>query len=196
MIVVVAGATGFIGAPLVAALKSKGHEVRVLARSPEKAKAALGVTAAFPWSGAGGEPPLEALAAADAVVNLAGESIAGGRWTAKRKALLRGSRIDATRNLVRAIGKATPRPRVLINGSAIGYYGDRPDGDLDENAAPGHDFLADLCREWEIAAQNVESLGVRLVTLRTGLVLGKNGGALDKMLLPFKLGAGGKLGSG
>lgn len=196
MIVTLTGATGFIGRKLVPALKEKGHIVRILARDPERAKVALDPDGAWAWDALAGPPPLDALAGADAVIHLAGESLADGRWTAKRKAALRASRIDATRNLVRALKDASPRPKTLISASAIGYYGDRPDGSLDENTAPGAGFLADLCREWEVAAQNAEPLGMRVVYLRTGVVIGKGGGALGKMTLPFKMGVGGKLGSG
>lgn len=199
MIVTVAGATGFIGRALVKRLRDERHHVRALARVPAKAARLLGLAEddVWRWDAAAGEPPPEAFLGADAVVNLVGESLADGRWTRARKAALRASRIDATRNLVRALAKLPEnrRPAILVSGSAIGYYGDRPDEALDEDAAPGHDFLADLCREWEIAAHGAEPLGMRLVLLRTGLVLGA-GGALQKMVLPFKLGVGGRLGSG
>jgi hypothetical protein len=133
---------------------------------------------------------------ADAVVNLAGASIAGGRWTKERKELLRTSRIDATRALVHALAKMNARPRVLVSASAIGIYGDRGDEVLTEESKPGTDFLGGLAHEWEAEALKAEALGIRVVVARFGIILSRHGGALAKMLLPFKLGAGGRLGSG
>jgi hypothetical protein len=133
---------------------------------------------------------------ADAVVNLAGTSIAGGRWTKARKELLLTSRIDTTRALVNALAKMSARPRVLVSASAIGIYGDRGDEVLTEESKPGTDFLAGLAREWEAEAMKAEALGIRVVLARFGIILAQHGGALAKMLLPFKLGAGGRLGSG
>jgi uncharacterized protein (TIGR01777 family) len=133
---------------------------------------------------------------ADAVVNLAGASIAGGRWTKARKQLLRTSRIDTTRALVGALAKMNVRPRVLVSASAIGIYGDRGDERLTEESKPGTDFLAGLARDWEAEALKAEALGIRVVAARFGIILAKHGGALAKMLLPFKLGVGGSLGSG
>jgi uncharacterized protein len=133
---------------------------------------------------------------ADAVVNLAGASIAGGRWTKERKALLHSSRIDTTRALVNALAKMNARPRVLVSASAIGIYGDRGEEVLTEESKPGTDFLAGLAREWEAEALKAEALGIRVVLARFGIILARQGGALAKMLLPFKLGAGGRLGSG
>ena len=194
MKVVVTGATGFIGRALVAALRTRGNEVRALVRDPAEARAQLG-TDAFPWDS--GKPvPADAMAGADAVVHLAGEGIADKRWTAARKERLRASRVDGTRRVVEAIRAASPRPKVFVSGSAIGYYGDVPEGDVTESSPAGKDFLAELCAAWELEAKAAESLGVRLVLLRTGIVLGPGGGALGKMLLPFKLGAGGPMGSG
>src|SRR5256884_1193832 len=132
----------------------------------------------------------------DAVVNLAGASIAGGRWTKDRKALLHSSRIDTTRALVKALAKMNARPRVLVSASAIGIYGNRGDEVLTEESKPGTDFLAGLAREWETEALKAEELGIRVVLARFGIILARHGGALAKMLLPFKLGAGGRLGSG
>ncbi len=200
MRVVAAGATGFIGTPLCAALVAAGHAVQVLSRSPARHAPSLppGVTA-LPWDP--GQPDGDwagAVAGADAVVNLAGASIASGRWTPARKELLRSSRLAATSALVRAIARAPERsrPRVLVSASAIGYYGDRGDETLTERSRPGNDFLARLCVEWEAAAREAESLGLRVVTPRFGLVLGKGGGALPRMALPFRLFVGGPVGSG
>jgi uncharacterized protein len=138
----------------------------------------------------------EAAVGADAVVNLAGASIGGGRWTAERKGLLRSSRVDTTRALVAALAKMKAQPRVLVSASAIGYYGSRGDESLAEESAAGKDFLASLAREWEAEAQNAEALGIRVVRARFGIILARHGGALAKMLLPFKLGVGGRVGSG
>jgi len=135
-------------------------------------------------------------AGADAVVNLAGASIAGGRWTKERKALLHSSRIDTTRALVNALAKMNARPRVLVSASAIGYYGNCGEEVLTEESKPGTDFLSGLAREWEGEALKAEALGIRVVLARFGIILARHGGALAKMLLPFKLGAGGRLGSG
>lgn len=194
MTVLVTGATGFIGRALVKALRARGDEVRALVRNPAAARAQLG-TDAFPWDD--GKPvPADAIEGVDAVVHLAGEGIADKRWTAARKKRLRDSRIDGTRHVVEAIAAASPRPKVLVSGSAIGFYGDVPEGDVTEGVSAGKDFLAEVCQAWEAEARKAESLGVRVVLLRTGIVLGAGGGALAKMLLPFKLGAGGPMGSG
>jgi uncharacterized protein (TIGR01777 family) len=133
---------------------------------------------------------------ADAVVNLAGASIADGRWTAERKALLRASRIDTTRALVGALAKMNARPSVLVSASAIGFYGNRGSETLTEESKPGADFLAGLAQEWEAEALKAEALGIRVVLARFGIILAREGGALPKMMMPFKIGAGGKLGSG
>jgi len=132
----------------------------------------------------------------DAIVNLAGEAIAGKRWTRARKAEIRRSRVEATRALVDALAAAEPRPRVLVSASAVGYYGDRGDEPLDEAATAGADFLARVCVDWEAEARRAEAFGVRVVLLRLGVVLAPDGGAVSMMLLPFRAGLGGPLGSG
>lgn len=137
-----------------------------------------------------------AAAGADAVVNLSGASIAGGRWSAKRKGVLRSSRVDTTRALVTALAKMNTRPRVLVSASAIGYYGDRADEELAEESASGSDFLAGLCGEWEAEALKAEALGIRAVLVRIGIVLAREGGALPKIMMPFRMFVGGKTGSG
>jgi len=147
------------------------------------------------WNPATGELGGAAVGA-DAVVNLAGASIGGGRWTAGRKALLRSSRIDTTRALVDALAKMNARPSVMVSASAIGVYGNRSDEVLTEESAAGGDFLAGLAREWEAEALKAGALGIRVVLARLGIILAREGGALAKMLLPFKLGVGGRLGSG
>jgi uncharacterized protein (TIGR01777 family) len=189
MRVVVAGGTGFLGRPLVERLEREGHEVRVLSRRPSSARDVA-------WTPDGTVGPwAEKLDGADAVINLAGASIAGSRWTAAHKTRIRDSRIRVTRSLVNAIGQATRRPPVFLSGSAIGYYGPHGDEMLTENAAPGNDFLASVCKEWEAEALRAAT-GTRVVLLRTGLPLERDGGALPQMALPFRLFAGGPVGSG
>jgi uncharacterized protein (TIGR01777 family) len=189
MRIVVAGGTGFLGRPLVERLEREGHEVGVLSRQPSSSKH-------LPWTPDGTTGPwAAAIDGADAVVNLAGESIAGARWTAAHKMQIRESRIRATRSLVTAIQQATRRPAVLLSGSAIGYYGPHGDEPLTEDAAPGDDFLAAVCKDWEAEALRATG-STRVVLLRTGIALEKDGGALPQMALPFKLFAGGPVGSG
>jgi uncharacterized protein (TIGR01777 family) len=189
MKVVVAGGTGFLGAPLVSRLRSEGHDVRVLSR---RARAAHEIS----WTPDGTAGAwASALDDADAVINLAGESIASGRWTSARKGRIHDSRILATRSLVAAIEQSTGRPSVFLSGSAVGYYGARGDEPVTEQTPPGNDFLATVCREWE--AEALRAAGrTRVVLLRTGIVLASDGGALPQMALPFKLFAGGPVGSG
>lgn len=186
MRVLVAGGTGFIGAPLCRALRAAGHEPTVVSRDPAHAE-----EAAVGWDALGA-----AVAAADAVVNLAGESIAGGRWTEERKRALRESRIGTTRALVDAMAASPRRPPVLVNASAVGYYGARGDEALDESAAPGPGFLADVCQAWEREAQRAEASGTRVVRLRLGIVLAADGGALARMLPAFRAFVGGPVGHG
>src|SRR5216684_1451384 len=195
MKILVTGSTGLVGTALAEALARDGHTVCRLVR-PQSVVAA-GTKKGFDvaWNPATGELGGAAVGA-DAVVNLAGASIAGGRWTTERKALLRTSRIDTTRALVNALAKLNARPSVLLSASAIGYYGNRGDEMLTEESKPGADFLAGLAQEWEAEALKAEALGIRVVLARFGIILAREGGALPKMMLPFKFGAGGKLGSG
>ena len=195
MKVLVTGSTGLVGTALVNSLAQVGHTVCRLIRpqSVSTAEAKKGFDVA--WNPATGELG-GAGVGADAVVNLAGASIAGGRWTKARKELLGTSRIDTTRALVHALAKMNARPRVLVSASAIGIYGERGDEVLSEESKPGTDFLAGLAREWEAEALKAEALGIRVVLARFGIIFAQHGGALAKMLLPFKLGAGGRLGSG
>jgi uncharacterized protein (TIGR01777 family) len=192
-----AGGSGFLGAALRTRLEAQGHRVRNLTRralSERGSSNGRGMPVAWAPDGETG-PWASALTDTDIVINLAGENIAAKRWTARRKAALRDSRILATRSLVAAFHDANPRPRALISASGVGYYGPRGDERVTESDGPGDDFLANLCREWEREASAADRL-TRVVTLRTGLVLAAHGGALKKMLLPFKLGGGATLGSG
>jgi uncharacterized protein (TIGR01777 family) len=185
MKIVVAGGTGFLGEPLVQRLLARGDDVTVLTRNPQKVQAGRGMQ----WDGRTQGAWSSEVANADAVINLAGENISEGRWTAERKRRLIDSRLHATRAIVAA------RPRTLINASAVGIYGNRGDESLDESSPRGSGFLADLVEQWENAAREAESFA-RLVILRFGVVLAPDGGALKKLLLPFKLGVGGPIGNG
>jgi uncharacterized protein (TIGR01777 family) len=190
----VTGATGMVGPRVLRML----DRPTVVTRNPDRARQSIGHLAGriVGWDPLAGPPPAEALDGVEAVMHLAGESVAEGRWTAAQKARIRDSRVIGTRNLVQGIRQASKRPSVLVSASAVGYYGDRGDEELTESASPGHDFLADVCVAWEQEAFAAEELGVRVVTERTGIVLGAGGGALAKMLTPFKLSAGGPLGNG
>jgi uncharacterized protein (TIGR01777 family) len=193
MKILVAGATGMVGSALVPALASAGHTVCRLVRPETRTEGRAAVDVAWnPGTGDLGR----AAAGADAVVNLAGASIAGGRWTAARKQLLRTSRVDTTRALVSAIGKMNPRPSVLISASAIGFYGDRGDEVLDEASPPGTGFLAAVAQDWETAALGAERFRTRVVIVRFGIVLARDAGALPRIVQPFRFGVGGRIASG
>jgi hypothetical protein len=196
MRVLVTGATGFIGRALVPILRRDGHELFALVRSEERARSLLGAEVQAVVLSAGTRALREALERSDAVVNLAGEPIMGGRWTEVRRRVLVGSRVHLTTQLVHALTDARPRPKILISGSAVGYYGDRGSEVLHESSPAGTGFLAELCKEWEAAARLAEDFGLRVMSLRTGVVLGRDGGAMAQMLAPFRVGAGGPLGSG
>ncbi len=189
MHVLITGGTGFIGHALCEHLLQAGHAPSVLARDPARARArvpgAVRVLAT-----------LDQARDVEAVVNLAGEPLMAGRWNAARKAEFRRSRLETTQALIAWMARQSVRPRVLVSGSAIGYYGPREEEALDESAAPGGDFTARLCRDWETTAMQAEGLDVRTCRVRTGIVLGADGGALAKMLPPFRLGAGGPMGDG
>lgn len=190
MKIAIAGGSGLIGQPLVGRLAAN-NDVVVLTRNPARVK----VGRAVAWDPATPGDWNREIAAADAVINLAGENIGGGRWTESRKRALVESRMQATQAIVDTL-RAHPRPeRVLVSASAVGYYGSRGDESLDESSAPGDDFLAGLCLRWEAAAKQAEG-SARVVVLRFGIVLAKDGGALAKMLLPFRMFAGGPQGSG
>lgn len=194
MQIVVAGGTGFIGRPLCALLCQEGHRVTLLTRRREEAQRSCGSTVtAVEWNGREAGSWEHCLDGTDAVINLAGAPIADCRWTEARKRWLTESRILTTRLLAEAMSRRTSKPRTLVSASGIGYYGASEDRVLDEDAARGEGFLADLCLAWEAEALRAAEFGVRVVTLRTGMVLEQDGGALAKMLLPFKLFAGGPI---
>ena len=186
MRVLVTGGTGFIGAALCHALTGAGHVPTVVTRDPEHVEGA-----AIGWEGVSA-----AVRESDALVNLAGEPLGSRRWSARQKELIRESRVRATRTLVDAVAAAEPRPRILVNASAVGYYGPREDEALDESAGPGAGFLADVCRAWEQEALRAEDIGLRVARLRLGVVLAADGGALARMLPPFRAFVGGPIGSG
>lgn len=188
MLIAITGSTGLIGSALREALEGAGHQVRPLRRG----SAATGGH----YDIASGWVSPEALAGVDALIHLAGASIGTARWTAARRAEIVASRLDSTRAFVDAIARMEQRPRVLMVASAIGFYGDAGDRVVDEGAPQGTGFLADLVRDWEAEARRAEPLGVRVVSPRFGIVLAKDGGALPQMALPFKIGAGGPIGSG
>ncbi|MBI3996223.1 MAG: TIGR01777 family protein [Candidatus Omnitrophica bacterium] len=192
MKVLITGGTGFLGSRLCERLVRAGHDLCVLTRNPLARIGQAGVQF-LSWDGQEWE---HALAEAQAVINLAGEPIAEGRWTAAQKARIRESRVHATRQLVGRMASRLEKPAVLINASAIGYYGPCGEEEVTEADPPGHGFLAETCRAWEAEAQRAEDLGVRVVRLRLGVVLGPSGGALAKMVPPFVLFLGGPIGSG
>jgi hypothetical protein len=193
--VIIAGATGLIGRHLIEALRARGAAVGVVTRDPARAQRLFGDQAScYPLAD---HKQIETgVNGATAVVNLAGASIAGRRWTAAYKQLIASSRVDTTNAIVDAIGNCAQKPAVLINGSAVGYYGPHGDERLDESATPVRSFLTDVCLKWEAAADSAAQYGVRVVKNRTGIVLARNGGALAKMTPPFKAFVGGPLGSG
>jgi uncharacterized protein (TIGR01777 family) len=183
MKIAVTGSTGLVGTALVPRLTGAGHSVVRLSRPAD-------------WDPDKGFINASLLNGVDVVIHLAGESIASGRWTSARKARIRDSRVKGTRLISETIARRERLPQLLISASAIGYYGDRGSELLREDSPPGSGFLADVCRQWEAATDPATRNGIRVVHLRTGLVLSARGGALDKMLLPFKMGVGGKIGSG
>lgn len=200
MKIAISGATGFVGSRLVKRLHTEGHRILVLTRNttfaqkvfPSQAFPNLEIISYTPSVSGSWQ---DSIAGCDGVVNLAGEPIAEGRWTPERKQEILNTRKLGTQKIVEAIAKANPQPTVLVNTSAIGYYGTSETASFDEDSASGNDFLAQVCQEWEAEASKVKNASVRLVILRFGIVLG-NGGALGKMITPFKLFAGGPIGSG
>lgn len=196
MNIVLAGGTGFIGKAVRETLIARGDSLTLLTRDASAAGTDWGLMKALLWDGKTSGDWAKAVDGADAVINLSGESVANGRWTAQRKLVLTKSRLDSTRALVAAIAAAKKRPKTFLSASAVGYYGAAPDGVMTETSPQGSDFLAALCGQWEREAYAAEKLGVRTATLRLGVVLGEDGGALSKMALPFRLFVGGPLGSG
>jgi uncharacterized protein (TIGR01777 family) len=190
MRVLITGPTGLIGTALQKRFKEKGWELLLATRHEPKNDNEIR------WSAEDGFAETERLEGIDAAVHLAGESVNGLRWTDEKKKAIRDSRVVGTRNLVEALGKLKQRPSVLVCASAIGFYGERGDEDVTESSAAGTTFLSEVCKEWEGEARRAEDAGIRTVLLRTGIVLSKDGGALGTMLLPFKLGVGGVVGSG
>jgi uncharacterized protein (TIGR01777 family) len=188
----VTGATGLIGRHLLGSIDS----AVVLSRRPSEGRRTLGAAEIHFWEPEAGPAPSEALSGVEIVFNLAGEPVAEGRWTDEKKRRIRDSRILGTRNLVASLGAMEKRPRVLVSASAVGYYGDRGDEELDERSAPGHGFLAEVCVDWEREANAAVEFGIRVVCVRIGIVLAPGGGALARMLTPFRLGVGGRLGTG
>ena len=189
MKIIISGATGLVGAALVRTLRNEGHNVARLVRGGNATAGDI------PWNPGAAKVDLAALEGADAFVNLNGASIGGGRWTPERKDLLRSSRVNTTRFLVDTFSRLTQKPRAFLSASAIGFYGSRGDEVLTEASTSGTDFLSELSREWEQEAQRAESLGIRTAILRFGIILSSRGSALPRMLTPFKMGVGGRLGN-
>ena len=187
--IAISGATGLVGRELISLLTLAGHSTLTLSRRNAGGDSVL-------WDPTKGVTSPEALEGIDTVVHLAGENIAGSRWTAVVKERIRSSRVEGTRNLVKSLALLKAPPKTLVCASAIGFYGDRGEERLDESSSVGTGYLADVCKAWEAEAQEAEKHGMRVVRLRIGVVLSKKGGALAKMLLPFKLGVGGVIGSG
>jgi uncharacterized protein len=188
-VIVISGSHGLIGSALVTALRSRGDDVRRLVRHPARSADEIA------WNPAAGTIDGSALEGATAVINLAGENIAQ-RWTRSARRRIHDSRVQATSLLARTIAALPNKPNLLVNASAVGIYGDRGDEELDERSAAGAGFLANVCRDWEAATAPASDSGIRVAMLRTGVVLARDGGALPKLLLPFRLGLGGRIGSG
>lgn len=189
--VALTGSSGLIGSALAAHLAARGWRVDRLVRRPPRPEAGE-----IRWDPLGGDVDAAALCGVDAVVHLAGANIAAGRWTAARKAAIRDSRVWGTRMLAECAARLTPRPRVLVAASAVGIYGDRGAEELSEDSPPGRGFLAEVCTAWEAATEPAQRAGIRVANMRLGMVLAATGGALPRMLTPFRLGVGGRLGSG
>ena len=196
MKVIITGGTGLIGSALAKSLADDNHEVIVLSRSPMKVKNLPATVQVVEWDGRTAKGWGHLVEGAGAIVNLAGESIADGRWTEERKQRIRASRFNAGQAVVEAIKAAANKPRGLVQASAVGYYGPRNGREIGEDTPAGNDFLAQVCIDWEASTAAVEEMGVRRVIIRTGVVLSTAGGALPRMLMPFKLFVGGPIGHG
>jgi uncharacterized protein (TIGR01777 family) len=195
MNILVPGGTGLIGNAFASALLAAGDEVWVLSRNPEKARTPAGVKV-FQWDGQTSRGWEYLLEQTDAIVNLSGENLAASRWTTERKQRIVSSRVDTGRAIIAALKNNSYRPQVLMQASAVGYYGPGDDRVLDEASPAGQDFLAQICIQWESSTQPVDEMGIRRVVVRTGLVKTASGGMLPRLLLPFRLFVGGPLGSG
>lgn len=189
MIIAVSGSSGLVGSALTGALEARGHTIRRLVRRPAHGSDEIS------WDPERGQLDVRGLDGVDAVVNLAGENLAQ-RWTARARSRIRAGRVNGTTILSRAIAAMSRKPRVMLSGSAVGIYGNRSDEILEESSDLGTDFLATVCKDWEGATAPAADAGIRVVRMRTGLVMARRGGALPKMLIPFRLGVGGRLGDG
>lgn len=190
MKILITGASGLIGSALRRSFTEKGHQLLLAGRKEPRSENEI------KWDAENGFAEPDRLEGLDAVVHLAGENISGLRWTDEKKKAIRDSRVNGTRSVVDAIIDLNHRPKVLVSGSAIGFYGDRGDEEMVETSRPGDTFLSEVCKAWETESRRAEDSGIRTVLLRTGIVLSKDGGALATMLTPFKLGVGGVVGSG
>ena len=195
MRVIVTGATGFIGKALVEELTQGAYEIVALSRNPQ-IKSEQNKVTYIPWNVKDPNNWTEYVDGAYAVINLAGENISAGRWTRKRKQAILQSRLDAGEAIVQAVKRASQKPKVLVQASAIGYYGSRDDELLEETSSPGNGYLPEVAQKWELSTRELEMLGVRRVIIRTGIVLGRDGGALPRLMQPFRFFVGGSLGSG
>ncbi|MCX6033876.1 MAG: TIGR01777 family oxidoreductase [Chloroflexi bacterium] len=195
MRIIVTGGTGFIGTALTISMLAEGHQVWILTRNLQTARLAEGARGVA-WDGRTTSGWGELVSQMDAIVNLTGQSLGSGPWTGARKNRILSSRVEAGKAISAAIHQASPRPKVLIQASAVGFYGPHGDEPVTEGTAPGHGFLAEVCKAWEASSQTVEEAGVRRVVIRTGVVLSRKAGALQRMLLPFRLFIGGPLGNG
>lgn len=193
---IITGGTGLIGRALATELVARGHEVIVLSRSPGQARSLPNGVRAEQWDGRSAAGWGSLAEGATAIVNLAGENLAAGRWTGERKQVIRESRLQAGQAVIDAVMGAARKPRVVIQASAVGYYGPRGDDFVTEETPPGSDFLARLCVDWESSTALVEAMGVRRAIIRTGLVLSRESGALPRLVLPFRFFVGGPMGSG
>lgn len=194
MKILITGATGVIGGAICERLVGAGHQIVVLSRRASGVKVS-GIQS-FRWDPEKELPPAEALKGVEAVIHLAGEPVAGGRWTPELKRRIHSSRVLGTRNLVEGLRRESVPPRVLIGASAVGYYGDRGEEQLDEYSSPGTGFLSEVCQDWELEYGKAADAGIRVAMVRIGVVLSPTGGALEKMLPPFRFGLGGRLGTG